>query len=697
MKFEALHRYPFLRLFPALALGVWCGDLLFFGQVRTTMPLLNIVCIILPFLLIGSYLFKRYNFRWLFGVLITLELFCIGMQLCTQSLQTVNTVFPHAENIYEARLTSSPVQKKRSLQFAADITKCSSNKGMKSFHAKVVLFFPIGQKSEVLQKGDVLLISTRLSQPKDNGNPDSFDYARYLHRRGIGGSSYVREGRWKVLGHKEDASFANTALKCREQILRFYHSFGWHKDTESVVSALTVGYQDDLSEDIKETYSVTGASHVLSLSGLHIGFLYALLILLLKRLGNSRAMSLLRGTIIILVLWAFAFFTGLSPSVIRSVIMFSLFALAKAMRRETYSLNTLSAAAFFMILVSSEWLFDVSFQLSFCAVASLLFFEPYIERTIHPTTKVGKKIWQLTSVSVAAQLGTVPLILYYFSRFSVYFILSGFIVIPLSSLIMYFSIILIISSPIGILQSVFSAIVEGLTLIMNKTLAWIEKFPYAAIDGIWIYATEAMIFYVLLALILGSLNTHRAKYAIASLIGVVLLIGIHSFYRQKDLPRDSIAFYNVRSCPAVHCISSDQKSWIICADDQANVEAMRKQMSRHWNHLRLDAPQVVKTNIVNPSLSFYNNLISYQGKRIGIINDNRWRYQKAKHKFQTDYLYVCHGYKGKIEELLTMFDTKKIILDSSLSQWRKDYYKMSCDSLNIPFVSIEGGCYKIFI
>ncbi len=697
MEFEALHKYPFLRLFPALAIGVWYGDLLFFRQGESILPLTNIVCIIFLFLSIGSYLSKRYYFRWLFGVLIAFELFYLGMQLCTQYLQTVNTTFPPDESIYQARLTSFPIQKRRSYQFTADITKRSSKSGIKPFSAKVILFFPIGQAVKALQKGDILLISTRLSQPVDRGNPDSFDYARYLHRRGIGGSSFVREGRWQIIGHKEDNSFAGAALRCREQILRFYHSLGWQKDTESVVSALTVGYEDDLSEEIKETYSITGASHVLSLSGLHIGFLYALLILLLKRLGNSQTMNLVRGAIIISSLWAFAFFTGLSSSVIRSVIMFSLFALAKAIKRDTYSLNTLSAAAFFMILVSPEWLFDVSFQLSFCAVASLLLFEPYIERAIHPTTKIGKKTWQLASVSIAAQLGTIPLILYYFSRFSVYFILSGFVVIPLSSLIMYSSIILILSSPFKMFYPLFASIVEGLTQTMNKALIWIEKLPCAAIDGIWIYATEVVIFYITLGLILCFLHTHRAKYAITSLISIVLLICIHGIYRQKDLPHDSIAFYNIRSCPAVHCIGSDQKSWIICASQEANTEDMRKQMNRHWNHLRLYTPQVIKTNIVIPPFSFYNNFISYHGKRIGIINDNRWRYQKAKHKLQTDYLYICRGYKGNIEELLAMFDTKKIVLDSSLSQWRKDRYKTSCDSLNIPFVSIEEGCYKVFI
>lgn len=697
MEFNALHRYPFLRLFPALAIGVWYGDLLFFRQGGSILPLTNIVCIIFLFLLISSYLFKRYYFRWLFGVLISFELFYLGMQLCTQYLQTVNTTFPPGENTYQAKLTSFPTQKRRSYQFTADITKYSSKNGIKPFSAKVILFFPTGQAAKALQKGDILLISTRLSQPADRGNPDSFDYARYLHRRGIGGSSFIREGRWKTIGHKEDTSFANTALRCREQILRFYHSFGWQKDTESVVSALTVGYKDDLSEEIKETYSITGANHVLSLSGLHIGFLYALLILLLKRLGNSQTMNLVRGAIIILLLWAFAFFTGLSPSVIRSVIMFSLFAMAKAIKRDTYSLNTLSAAAFFMILVSPEWLFDVSFQLSFCAVASLLLFEPHIEKAIHPTSKIGEKTWQLVSVSIAAQLGTVPLILYYFSRFSVYFILSGFIVIPLSSLIMYSSIILLLSSPFKTLHPIFSSIVEELTETMNKALIWIEKLPYAAIDGVWIYVTEIIIFYITLELILCFLHTHRARYAITSLISVVLLIGIHGIYRQKDLPHNSIAFYNIRSCPAVHCIGSDRKSLIICASHESNIKDIQKQMNRHWNHLRLDTPQVIKTNIAIPQFSFYNNFISYHGKRIGIINDNRWRYQKAKHKLQTDYLYICRGYKGNIEELLAMFDTKKIILDSSLSQWRKDHYKTSCDSLNIPFVSIEEGSYKIFI
>lgn len=568
---------------------------------------------------------------------------------------------------------------------------------MTPFEAKVVLFFPKIQSADTLKKGDILLISTRLSPPSDNGNPDSFDYARYLHRRGIGGTGYIRQGRWKVVGHIESHSLADQALRYREHILRIYQSLHWDKDILSIVSALTVGYKDELSSDIRETYSITGASHVLALSGLHIGILYGMLFWLMRPLGNSKRMDRIRGLITIILLWAFAFFTGLSPSVIRSVIMFSLFAIARALRRNSYPLNTLSAAAFFMLLICPEWLFDISFQLSFCAVATLLLFEKHIERCYHPHTWLGKKMWQLTAVSLSAQLGTAPLIIYYFSRFSVYFILSGFIVIPLASLIMFATIALLLSTPFGALQRVFSIIVSSLVDTMNNSLRWIEKLPYSSIDGIWIYPIEMLCCYLLLALTLCYLHRHRPRFAYSILLLTLAFIGLHHYLQQQDMPRDSIAFYNVRSCPAVHCISSNRQSWLVCASDTSDVDDMQRMMVRHWNHLHLFKPDIVKEDMQTAQMTVRNNIISYQGKRIGIVSDNRWRYQKSDAKLRTDYLYICRGYKGKAEELLQMFQTKHIILDGSLSRWRKDHYKAAFDSIGIPVIALEERYHQIYL
>lgn len=673
-----------------------CGDLFFFEWNGKKSVELILASGIFFFILVVGFFFRRYATRWLFGVFLVVELFLAGMAISDYHLMQVNTAFPIGETIYKAVVVARPQSKKRTAMIQVRLLEQSKDGRMIPFQAEAILYFPKDTSSLALHKGDVLLISSHIAPPAGDGNPDSFNYARYLHRRGIGGTGFVKDGRWMRMGHIEDTSFPEYALKCRERILSIYRSFGWDKNVFSVVSALSVGYVDELSTDIRETYSITGASHVLSLSGLHIGFLYVLFLLFLKPLGRSRWMCMLRGFIIITLLWAFAFFTGMSPSVVRSVIMFSLFAVAEALRRDTFSLNTLAAAAFFMLLFSPSWLFDVGFQLSFCAVASLLLFEPYIYSLIKVHTKIGKWAWQLTSVSIAAQIGTIPLVLYYFSRFSVYFMLSGFVVIPLASFIMYGAVLLLVCTPIPFLQGLVAFVLQWLVWLLNGSLHWIEQLPYASIDGIWVYLFEVIFFYSILLLFLQYLSSRKVRDLYLSLAGVFLLVGMHSFFLYNDKSRDSIVFYNVRSCPVVHCISSDANSWLVCASPQSDVTTMCKTLSHYWSHLHLDKPKVLATNdYCNDRLSVESGILTYGGKRIGIVSDNRWRYQRTTHLLPVNYLYLCHGYTGKLEELLSLFRVRMVIIDSSLSDWRQQTYSNACRNLHIPFVSLRKGAYLV--
>lgn len=697
MDFAALHRYPFVRLFVGLAAGVVCGDLLFFQGKSETDFVWIILGGILFLLAIGRFLFRRYAARWLFGSLLFVGLFFLGIGVSQHALKKVHTDFPKEERVYQIRLTDHPQIKQRSIQVRAHIDSVVQNGRFRSFGADVILYFTKDKAAFCLNKGDLLWVSSSISVPADNGNPDSFDYARYLHRKGVGGTGFVRSGHWKSVGHVEDQSFSSRALSCREKVLSVYRSFGWDQDVFSVVSALTVGYKDELSADIRETYSIAGASHVLALSGLHIGFLYVLFLFLLKPLGQSRMMSFLRGTTIILLLWAFAFFTGLSPSVVRSVIMFSLFALAEALKRDNFSFNTLSAAAFFMILFSPEWLFDVGFQLSFCAVASLILFYPVLDSFVQPRTKVGKKLWQLAGVSLVAQIGTAPLVAYYFSRLSVHFLLSTLVVIPMASLIMYTAIILLVSYPIPFLSSVFADILQWMVRILNGFLRWIETLPYASVDGIWLYPVEVILLYVVSISMFSYLAVKRVRYAYCFLVGLLLFVCIHPMRRNADLPRPMIAFYNVRSCPAVHCISSDKKSWIICTDSLSDVAAHRKTLSAHFCRLHLDTPEYVYGDCQNSHLSVRSGLLTYGKIRIGIISDNRWRYQQAEHPFPLDYLYVCRGYRGKSEELLSVFHFRMVVLDSSLSPWHRNNFIEMCRVRHIPYISLQDGAFEVDI
>ena len=222
---------------------------------------------------------------------------------------------------------------------------------------------------------------------------------------------------------------------------------------------------------------MTGASHILALSGLHLGIIYALLSLLVV----GRRWQMITQVAIILSIWAFVFLTGMSTSVVRSAIMLTVYALLAIGHRQKMSVNTLAFTAIVMLLVSPQALFDVGFQMSFMAVFSILLFTPLFYRPFSAeylmTHRIIRWLWGMVAVSIAAQIGVAPLIAYYFGHFSCFFLLTNFIVIPAATLILYLSLTTLLIPSIGIAL----ASIVGL---LNTTLIYISTIPGATIDGL---------------------------------------------------------------------------------------------------------------------------------------------------------------------------------------------------------------------
>ena len=324
----------------------------------------------------------------------------------------------------------------------------------------------------------------------------------YLLRKGISGTAYVHAGHWCAIGCDSTLAFRQQALECRSRLVALYRDMGFRGDELAVLSALTIGDKEELSESIVETYSVAGASHVLALSGLHIGFISALLLFVLSPLWiRWRFLKPFLFLSVILLLWGFAFLTGLSSSVVRAVVMCSfglLSMLIPACRKLT--LNTLGVTAFLMLLFNPVWLFDVGFQLSFSAVAAIVLLQPGLYGLLSVKNRLLRKAWGLVTVSLAAQVGTAPLVMLYFSRFSTHFLLTNLLVIPLVSLIVYAAVILLVLTPFPVLQQLFADVVEIPLRMQNALLRWIEQLPLASIDRIWVDIWDVFLFYCCLLL-----------------------------------------------------------------------------------------------------------------------------------------------------------------------------------------------------
>ena len=266
-------------------------------------------------------------------------------------------------------------------------------------------------------------------------------------------------------------------LHQRTLLLERLQSSGLSDDQYAVVAAMALGDKSALTHELKDTYSKTGASHILALSGLHLGIIYALLSMLVV----GRRWQMITQVAIIISIWAFVFLTGMSTSVVRSAVMLTIYALLAIGHRHKMSVNTLAFTAIIMLLVSPQALFDVGFQMSFMAVFSILLFVPLFYRPFSAeylmTHRIVKWAWGMIAVSVAAQIGVAPLIAYYFGRFSCYFLLTNFIVIPAATLILYLSLGTLLIPSIGI-------ILTSIVGLLNSALAYMATIPGATIEDL---------------------------------------------------------------------------------------------------------------------------------------------------------------------------------------------------------------------
>ncbi|MCD8081365.1 MAG: ComEC family competence protein [Bacteroides sp.] len=686
----AVQRYPMLRLVIPLILGIVAGYvLLVYGDkvlFSSLIPFLAGYAIVLC----GLWLSRRYALRWLFGVAVFLFFVWTGLWLFQQEVWKIVYDFPDEETVYYFRLTEEPEQKARSILCRGYLPVGRDSAGEFAVERHVLLYLAVDSLSSSLTRGDELWVSARIRPPANRGNPDEFDYAWYLFRSGISGTGYIPSGKWKFARHSARRTLYQVASDVRGKVLTLYRRLGFEGETFAVLAAVTLGYKQELSEEIRNTYASTGASHILALSGLHIGFLYLLFYYLLVYPVRHRPGFRVAGVLaLVLLLWAFAFLTGLSPSVVRSVIMFSLLALSLLLPGGAISLNTWAAAGFLMLLFRPFWLMDVGFQLSFSAVAAILCIQPWLYGKWRIENRVGRYLWGLTTVSVAAQIGTFPLVLYYFSRFPVWGLLTNLLVVPIVSLWIWTAVGMLLLTPFPGLQQWVAAVLGKLIRVTHQLLSGIEQWPLAVEEQIRVALPEVILCYLLLFLV-GWYVADR-RFSVLRGIGIVVLCWVcfHSWERRRNHAENSLLFYHLSPESAVHCISSGGDSWVIPISPVLDEERLERMLDRYWSRLRLSPPQYLYETYCGEEICWQDPLLHYGGRGIVVVREDRWRSVLRAEPYVADYLYISGGYTGTLEELFRLFRAETVILDASLPEYRLQRLITGCETYGVKCIAIS--------
>ena len=219
----------------------------------------------------------------------------------------------------------------------------------------------------------------------------------------------------------------------------------------------------------------------------------------------------------------------------------------------------------------------------------------------------------------------------------------------------------------------------------------------SSIDGFWMHHVEVVLLYISILMLLFYCYRRRASRLIASMTCLLLFCITRLIFSYTNRPETSIVFYNVRNLPMVHCISSDKQSWLISTDSLLTNNQLPATLVPYWNRIKLDTPQIINEDVKTSSLQVTNQLIQYHNKRICVVNDNRWQYLTSTSPLSVDYLYLCKGFNGNLEELLNLFIAKQVILDSSLSSYWQDRYEVECKRLVKRYISLANKGSATFL
>lgn len=371
--------------------------------------------------------------------------------------------------------------------------------------------------------GDVLLVET---QVRRGGKSGKFDYGLYLRRQGIVGTCWALRRNWQLIGHEDDMGLKGLAKRSQYFLYQQYRKMGVEGQELGIISALTLGYREDLDKDVQRAFSASGAMHVLAVSGLHTGIVWGIVMWILtlgvlyKPLWEDKFRRWLLNISTIVLIWAYAFLTGLSPSVMRSALMLTFWALSSLLEQQTSRWNPLLAAAVVILIVNPLALWSVSFQLSFAAVAGIMLFGSSMQQAVVSKGRVWQSVSGLLIVSLAAQLGTMPLTLHYFGQTSNYFALTNLIVVPMAGILL--------SLGFSTLAMSWCAVGEWLgwatkwcTWILNQAVQWIESLPYSTTH---MHLSEWGVIGLYGAIICGLLMMRGGKVHWWWIIGVIICL-----------------------------------------------------------------------------------------------------------------------------------------------------------------------------
>ncbi len=484
----------------------------------------------------------QFRLRWLPGFCLALVCLCLGASRARQFEQNRQpSSLQELQNRWLlVQLNDPPTARNKSYRTTASILAVSHEKSVLPAKGELLLY--LSETHPGWQAGSRLWVwSKQLGEPPENRNPHGFSYRQYLARKGIYFQLYVGKGEWRAAA----GSYAWWhPARLRAAAASQFRLYLKHAEVSAFAQALLLGDRSALPGELVQAYSSSGLIHVLAVSGLHVGIVYLLLQSVMGKIFRKHKGLLL--AILLSCLWSYAAITGLSASVTRASLMCSVLALGKLWQRQAGVYNTLSGAALLLLWHQPIWLFDTGFQLSFAAVTGIVYLQPLLLKSVYIPHPWVHRVWELSCVTLSAQLFTLPLTLHYFGQFPNYFLLTNLLVLPLMAPLLAGCLLLLVLSPLPFLANPLGWLLNKGIYWLNQLVMAFEGLPGAVSMGIRLDASAALLLFAFL-LSLSWWYTYRSKrMRQMSLILALFLLGKGVWRLHVDRQQALLVIYDNR-------------------------------------------------------------------------------------------------------------------------------------------------------
>lgn len=701
IKMNIWSQIPFLRLLLPFIAGIltavysgWQFDFL-----NYVIPSLFVVIALFVFI---KWLNVSYAYSWIFGTFIVITLFLSGFQLTVLNTDKFNvnhfSKFLDDAELFYLKTNEPYLEKEKSYKISMRVLAVKQKGKWMQTSGSAMCYFKKDSSSKYLGYGDCMILKTKFNAIKPPQNPAEFNYKRFLSFHNIYHQAYIPSENWKALGINDGNKILNASYSLRDYLLNIYRENNISGDEFAVGSALVLGYDDKIDQDLISAYASSGALHVLSVSGLHVGIIYIIFNYLLFFLDKFKNGKFIKFVSLIFILWFYATLTGLSPSVLRSATMFSFIVLAQTWKWNSNIFNTLSVSCFALLLYNPYLIMNVGFQLSFLAVLGIVSIQPWVYEKWQPNNWLMNQVWLILSVSIAAQTATFPLALLYFHQFPNYFLFSNLIVIPVSTIILGYGILMFVLGKISATGIICGKIFSGLVWFLNESVRLIDRLPEAIIEGITINVLETWMIYFLIVGMMLFIANKQLKYLFISLALTIPLLSMQAVENYNERKQTVFIVYNVPKTSAYDFISG--KNTVFLAD-LALLNSPGKMIfhiKHNWSAMGITKSSFIEREknqkFSDEKFILQNNYIEFASKKIAIVDYLPYRNIALKQKLKLDYIILSKNAKVKISDLQKWYEFKKIIIDSSNKEWKNEKWKKECKDLKIDFYSvIDSGAY----